>query len=68
MSIYVVDASVGAKWLLPEVGTPEAMRLRRHPSSRPSMSRRPSTAYRNAASQNLQAWREEEAKRGHRES
>ena len=28
MSVYVVDASVGGKWLLPEVGTPEAMRLR----------------------------------------
>ena len=28
MSVYVVDASVGAKWLFPEAGTPEAMRLR----------------------------------------
>lgn len=27
MSLYVVDVSVGVKWFVPEVGTPDALRL-----------------------------------------
>jgi hypothetical protein len=28
MSVFVVDASVGIKWFIPEVHTPDALRLR----------------------------------------
>lgn len=28
MSLYVVDVSVGVKWFIPEVATPDALRLR----------------------------------------
>jgi predicted nucleic acid-binding protein len=39
MSVFVVDASVGVKWLIPEPGTPDALRLRNsgHPLHIPTL-------------------------------